>query len=72
MPKQPEPQKDKPTTRRQYKLHRRGVAVYYDEKKQSVNLSLTPSAIAQLKYLAETQGSSRSEVIERWLREQMQ
>jgi hypothetical protein len=51
---------------------RRGEPVYYDEKKQHLNITLTPFAIAQLEELAGSEGCSRSEVIERWLRSQTQ
>jgi len=72
MPKKPEPKKDKPITQRKGshkgKPCRRGKAVIYDEVKKSINLSLTPKAIARLEDEAVSQECSRSEVIERWIR----
>jgi hypothetical protein len=79
MPKQPEPKKDKPkkskpiTQRKSGHKNtacRRGKGVYYDEKKRSINISLTPTSIALLEDKAVLQGCSRSEVFERWLRAQ--
>jgi len=46
----------------------RGEPVYYDQKKKHLNITLTPFAIAQLEELAGSEGCSRSEAIERWLR----
>ena len=72
MPKQPEPKKDKPITQRKGshkgKACRRGEGVIYDEVKKSINLSLTPTAIARLEELAVAQQCSRSETVERWIR----
>jgi len=72
MPKKPEPKKDKPITQRKSshkgKECRRGKAVIYDEVKKSINLSLTPTAIARLEDQAVLQQCSRSEVVERWIR----
>ena len=42
--------------------------VIYDEAKISINMSLTPTAIARLEDEAVSQECSRSEVIERWIR----
>jgi predicted RNase H-like nuclease (RuvC/YqgF family) len=49
---------------------RRGEPVYYDEKKIHCNLMLTPTAIAKLAELAEEKQTSRSEIVEQWLRSQ--
>lgn len=72
MPKKPEPKKDKPITQRKAghkgKACRRGKGVIYDERKESINLSLTSTAIALLEDEAVSQQCSRSEVFERWLR----
>ena len=72
MPKKPEPKKDKPITQRKAghkgRACRRGRGVIYDERKKSINLSLTPTAIARLEEQADLQQCSRSEVVERWLR----
>ena len=72
MPKKPEPKKDKPITQKKGshkgKERRRGKGVFYDEVKKSINLSLTPTAIARLEDAAVSQQCSRSEVIERWIR----
>jgi len=46
----------------------RGEPVYYDQKKKQLNITLTPFAIARLEELAGSEGCSRSEAIERWLR----
>lgn len=53
------------------KACRRGEPVYYDQIKQHLNITLTPVAITQLEELARSEGCSRSETIERWLRSQM-
>jgi len=50
---------------------RRGFGVHYEQKKQNINITLTPDAIAQLEDQARSEGCSRSETIERWLRGQM-
>ena len=72
MPKKPEPKKDKPITQRKAghkgRACRRGRGVIYDERKKSINLSLTPTAIARLEDEAFFDQCSRSEVVERWLR----
>jgi hypothetical protein len=74
MPKKPEPKKAKPITQQKSghkgKACRRGKGVYYDEVKKSINLSLTPTAIARLEDLAGSQRCSRSEVMERLIRAQ--
>jgi hypothetical protein len=40
----------------------------YDEQKERINLSLTPTAIASLDKAAEAEGVSRSELVERYAR----
>ncbi len=50
----------------------RGEPIYYEELKKSLNLTLTPTAIEKLNNLAMQQGISRSEVVERWLRSQIE
>jgi hypothetical protein len=50
------------------KACRRGVPVYYDELKQRISLTLTPSAISHLEKLSTQEGFSCSEFIERLLR----
>jgi DNA-binding TFAR19-related protein (PDSD5 family) len=47
---------------------RRGQPIYYEEVKEKLNLSLTPTAKQRLASLALAQGISRSEVIEIYLR----
>lgn len=51
------------------KACRRGKPIYYDQVKRHCNLMLTPKAIETLGKQAERLKVSRSEVIERWLRE---
>lgn len=46
--------------------------VYYDELKRNCNLTFTPTALVKLEELALKNGMSRSEVIEQWLRSQIQ
>ena len=41
----------------------------YDERKQKMNLGLTPTAIDIIKKIAATEGISCSELVERWARE---
>lgn len=68
--------KSVPTTQRKAshkgKKCRRGEPIYYEETKRRISLWLTPSAIATLGEKAEDLECSRSEVVERWLREQRQ
>ena len=47
---------------------RRNVPILYEEKKQPISLTLTPTAIKKLTELALIVGDSRSEVIEQLLR----
>ena len=72
MLKKPEPKKGKPITQRKAghkgRACRRGKGVIYDERKESINLSLTPTAIAMLEDAADLDQCSRSEAVERWLR----
>ncbi len=51
------------------KKRRRGEPIYYEEKKRRISLWLTPSAIEILGKKAVTQECSRSEAVERWLRD---
>ncbi|MBR8840283.1 MAG: hypothetical protein DSM106950_41410 [Stigonema ocellatum SAG 48.90 = DSM 106950] len=46
----------------------RNVPIMYDERKQKFNLGLTPTAIDIIKMIAKNQGTSASEVVERWAR----
>lgn len=50
------------------KACRRDEGVYYEERKERINIMLTPLALEILKKLALEQEVSRSEVVERWLR----
>ncbi|MBD2261085.1 hypothetical protein [Pseudanabaena sp. FACHB-2040] len=51
------------------KACRRGEPVYYEARKEKLYINLTPLAKTKLKDLAIQHGISRSEVIERWLRD---
>jgi hypothetical protein len=50
---------------------RRGQPICHDELKQNINLTLTPTALNRLKELAIQMNLSRSEVVERWLRNEI-
>ena len=47
----------------------RGEPIMYDERKQKMNLGLTPTAIDIIKKIAASEGISCSELVERWARE---
>ena len=46
----------------------RNIPIFYDEKKQPISLTLTPTAIKKLTDLALIIGDSRSQIIEQLLR----
>jgi hypothetical protein len=50
------------------KARRRGVPIIHNELKQKLNLTLTPTTIEKLTYLAKKAGVSRSEFIEQLVR----
>ena len=70
------PRKKQKTERPKYSIKqahpgqqcRRNVPILYEEKKQPISLTLTPTAIKKLTELALIVGDSRSEVIEQLLR----
>jgi Ribbon-helix-helix protein, copG family len=47
----------------------RGQSLYYDELKKRITLTLTPTVIKKLSVIADEQGLSRSEYLERLIRE---
>jgi hypothetical protein len=51
---------------------RKGEPIFWDELKERINLSLTPTAIANLTQIAEEENLTRSEVLERILRGMLQ
>lgn len=67
---------ERPASRRKQKHKgvqcRRGKPLYYGELKQHCNLMLTQTALDKLEELALSSNISRSEVIEQWLRSQIQ
>jgi len=70
------PRKKQKTERPEYSIKQahpgqqclRNVPILYDEKKQPISLTLTPTAIKKLTDLALMIGDSRSQVIEQLLR----
>ena len=70
------PRKKQKTERPKYSIKQahpgqqclRNVPILYDEKKQPISLTLTPTAIKKLTDLALMIGDSRSQVIEQLLR----
>lgn len=70
------PRKKKKTERPEYSIKQahpgqqcvRNVPILYDEKKQPISLTLTPTAITKLTDLALMIGDSRSQVLEQLLR----
>ena len=70
------PKKKQKTERPKYSIKQghpgqqclRNVPILYDEKKQPISLTLTPTAIKKLADLALMIGDSRSQVIEQLLR----
>jgi hypothetical protein len=66
------PKKERPLSSRK-KSHkgipcRRGKPILYEEVKTKINLTLTPSTIHDLTRVAESEGISRSELVEQLLR----
>jgi len=53
------------------KARRRGAPILHQEAKEKLNLTLTPTAIAKLSEAAAKAGVSRSELVERWAKEQL-
>ncbi len=47
----------------------RGEGVFYGERKKQISITLTPTALMQLDIIAEEAGLSRSEFLERVLRQ---
>jgi hypothetical protein len=70
------PRKKQKTERPEYSIKQahpgqqcvRNVPILYDEKKQPISLTLTPTAITKLTDLALMIGDSRSQVLEQLLR----
>jgi hypothetical protein len=50
------------------KARRRGAPIIHGELKEKLNLTLTPTAIQKLTAIANKEGISRSELVERWAR----
>jgi hypothetical protein len=50
---------------------RRGIPLIYSEVKEKLNLMLTPTAKEIILNAAKLQGVSRSELVERWARENL-
>ncbi len=51
---------------------RKGEPIFWDELKERINLSLTPTAIAKLTQIASEENLTRSEALERILRGMLQ
>jgi hypothetical protein len=51
---------------------RKGEPIFWDELKERINLSLTPTAIANLTQIASEENITRSEALERILRGMLQ
>ncbi|MBO3463398.1 hypothetical protein G7B40_040945 [Aetokthonos hydrillicola Thurmond2011] len=73
MGKTPEPKKGykMPKGYLRGKARRRGAPIIHEEAKEKLNLTLTPTAINKLSQAAFKAGVSRSELVERWVRENL-
>jgi len=64
-------QDPKPPSKRKKHRASRGEPLAYDELKKPTNFTLTPFARQWLKQLAKLEHCSRSELLERWARNQL-